>query len=231
MLTKWLQDNAKVKYHHYYCISIGVPVKPWALTSGNSYSRGHGYYHIYHLMTCFGLLPVARSSLNELSLNQEHLSPPSSQRSVLDHLPCKRSVSLRPRTMDFIHLQSSTQSTDLTCSCSTTAWPQQQSADSTVQKDSLALLLTNCWRAMSDAATCPHLIPLFVQEFQYKRYSIPIELRVSHAAMAAWPLQALVVARWGPFKRDMWCHHGPLWNMNGGTGRVLRMAPSHWTSQ
>jgi hypothetical protein len=88
-----------------------------------------------------------------------------------------------------------------------------------------AFLLTNCWWPMPDAATCPHWIPLFVQGFQL------LELRLGHAANGSMTIAGVGSSEVGPSKRDEWRHHGPLWNLNGGTGSVLLMAASYWTSQ
>jgi hypothetical protein len=89
-----------------------------------------------------------------------------------------------------------------------------------------AFLLTNCWWPMPDAATCPHWIPLFVQGFQLLE-----SWGWAMLLMAAWPLQVLVVARWGPPREMSDVIMGPseIWMVVLAV--CLLMAASYWTSQ
>ena len=158
-----MQFNATVGYSHYCCITIVVAVKPWALTSGNSTSRRHMYCILSDDMPPTNCKDQGGKWIGWIRRRVSagwymDLSTSSQQVSLTTFCTAQR-CAFAGKDHGFhsplLHLLYHRKSR-----------PQQQSADATVQKDSLAPLLTNCWRAMSDAATCPHWIPLFLQGFQ-----------------------------------------------------------------
>ena len=141
-----MQFNATVGYSHYCCISIVVAVKPWALTSGNSTSRRHMYCISSDAMSptnCKeqGVVTEWAQSRAEflqagIWTSPHHLNncpwPPSVQPSVC---ACGQRPWISFTSASLLYHRKSR--------------PQQQSADATVQKDSLAPLLTlltgNVW--------------------------------------------------------------------------------------
>jgi hypothetical protein len=68
-------------------------------------------------------------------------------------------------------------------------------------------------------AWCSHMPSL--DSFVCAGIPITWELRLGHAANGSMTIAGVGSSEVGPSKRDEWRHHGPLWNLNGGTGSVL----------